>query len=208
MNTLKLLALAGLLGCFACDREPAGAPAKKADAPTSAHESLPAQVAPSGAPLYDLRLTLTAHDSREIGLDEFRGKPVLISMFYGSCAYACPTLIGDIKRIERQLPPDTREALRVLLVSFDAEHDTPARLQELIATHGLDQRRWILASASDESALPLAAALGIRYRKLPSGAFNHTSLITLLDPAGRIVAQSEGLNRDNAVIVRWLASQT
>jgi protein SCO1/2 len=168
---------------------------------------MPAAEAASGAPLYDLRLTLTAHDARSIPLDQFRGRPVLISMFYGSCAYACPTLIGDIKRIEKQLAPQARESLSVLLVSFDAEHDTPARLQELLATHGLDRRRWILASAADADALSLAAALGIRYRKLPSGGFNHTSLITLLDPSGRLVAQSEGLNRDNAVIVRWLSSR-
>ena len=54
----------------------------------------------------------------------------------------------------------------------------------------------------------VAAALGIRYRKLPAGGFNHTSLITLLDPGGKIVSQSEGLNRDNATIVRWLSNRS
>ncbi len=205
MNLGTCVLASVLLGCIACEAEPTK-PTPPAPAP--AHQSLPAEKATSGAPLYDLKATLTAHDGRKIGLDQFRGRPVLISMFYGSCPYACPTLISDIKRIERQLPPESREGLRVLLVSFDPERDTPARLQELIATHGLDQRRWILASASDSDALSLAAALGIRYRKLPSGGFNHTSLITLLDPSGRIVAQSEGLNRDNVPILQWLANRT
>lgn len=202
-----LLALA--LGCEAPAGTSPAVPSASASAPAAlAHDTLPASAAARGAPVYDLQLSLLAHDRRRVGLDEFRGQPVLISMFYGSCAYACPTLIGDVKRIERALPPDARASLRVLLVSFDAEHDTPERLAALVAQHGLDARRWLLASASDEQALGLAAVLGIKYRKLPNGSFNHTSLITLLDEGGRIVAQSEGLGRDNQPLITWLAGRT
>ncbi|HVJ15034.1 MAG TPA: SCO family protein [Polyangiaceae bacterium] len=207
MKASVWISVAALLGAMACEQEARPSPRSVA-APSSEHESLPAGTTASGAPLYDLRLTLSAHDGRQVGLAEFRGHPVLISMFYGSCAYACPTLLSDVKRIERQLPTATREELRVLLVSFDAANDTPARLTELVAAHGLDARRWLLTRASDSDALTLAAALGIKYRKLPAGGFNHTSLITLLAPDGKIVAQSEGLNRDNAVITRWLANRS
>jgi len=206
-----VIALAGML--FGCDRKADQAPAPgpeavRASRPAADHSSLAAEPAASGAPLYDLRLTLTTQEGRRVGLDVFRGQPLLISMFYGSCGHACPVLISDIKRLEKQLPEAAQASLRVLLVSFDPDRDTPERLKALAALHNVDPKRWIFASAADPDALSLAAALGIRYAKLPSGAFHHTSLITLLDASGKIVAQSEGLGRDNAALVRWLVQRS
>ena len=37
----------------------------------------------------------------------------------------------------------------------------------------------------------VAALLGIRYRPLADGEFNHTSALVLLDAEGRIVARTE-----------------
>ena len=39
----------------------------------------------------------------------------------------------------------------------------------------------------------LAALLGIRYRQLADGEFNHTSVLILLDAEGRILARTEKL---------------
>ncbi len=36
----------------------------------------------------------------------------------------------------------------------------------------------------------IAAVLSVRYRKLPSGEFNHTSILTLVDDEGVVRAQS------------------
>jgi protein SCO1 len=204
----RALLAAGLALALGCEQQPAETRAAAPAAAGSDHALLPASPTTPGAPVYDLRITLSGQDERKVGLDEFRGRPVLISMFYGSCAYACPTLIGDLRRIERKLGPEARAELRVILVSFDAEHDTPPRLRALAKQHELDTTRWLLASASDDQALALAAVLGIKYRKLANGGFNHTSLITLLDEAGHVVAQSEGLGRDNAPILDWLARRT
>ena len=37
----------------------------------------------------------------------------------------------------------------------------------------------------------MAGALGIRYRQLADGEFNHTSMLVLLDADGRILARTE-----------------
>lgn len=194
-----------LLGGLGCARRVAlshESPNASASATSSARPTEPAKS------LYALELALVDQRGARIPFDAFRGHRVIVSMFYGSCPFACPTLISDILRIERRLSPEARADLRVLLVSLDPEHDTPATLSELVKTRGLDPARWTLASASDDAVRELAAVLGIKYRKLAKGGFNHTSLITLLDRDGTPLSRSEGLQGTNDEIVAALAGSS
>jgi protein SCO1/2 len=145
--------------------------------------------------LYELPLQLTDQDGRVHDLAVFRGHPVVISMFYSSCPYACPTLISEIQRLERLLSPSERESTRVLLVSFDPERDTPQRLKILSRERHADEARWLFAQASPEDVRQLAAVLGLKYKRLADGGFNHSSVITVLDRQGAIRARSDGLSR-------------
>jgi protein SCO1/2 len=159
---------------------------------------------PFGGSIYDLTATLTGQDGKPTPLDVFRGHPVIVTMFYGSCPNACPLLTTDIKRIDRLVPPDVRERLRVLMVSFDAPRDTPEKLSQFARDHGLDPARWKLASAAEEHARELAAVLGIRYRKLDNGEYFHSSAIILIDENGKPVARVEGIGKDPAPILSAL----
>jgi protein SCO1/2 len=149
-------------------------------------ESLP------GDSVYHLRASLTDSDGATTSLTVWRGHPVLIAMFYGTCPHACPTLIQDIRRVEAEIDEKARSRLRVLLVSFDAARDTPEALRKLAATHRLDTTRWRLCAARDDDATALAALLGVRYRKNPDGSFGHNMVVNLLDAEGVPVARIEG----------------
>jgi protein SCO1/2 len=135
--------------------------------------------------IYALPMTLTDQSGATSGLDVFRGRPVLVGMFYGTCPSACPVLVSTIKRVMTGLDGEAGAELRVLLVSFDPDRDTPAALAKIAAERGLDGR-WKLASAPEDQVRDLAALLGIQYRKLPDGNFSHTSSIVLLDRSGVI----------------------
>jgi len=155
----------------------------------------PAKPAPAhgtGPSLYALAIDVTTAEGAKTSLAVDRGHPTLVSMFYGSCAAACPLLIDTLDRTLLQLPEGSRDGARVLLVSFDPARDTPARLRELIRVHHLDAR-WTLASARDLDARTLAAVLGIRYRSTPDGQFFHTSAIVALDGEGRTLARMDGI---------------
>jgi protein SCO1/2 len=141
-----------------------------------------------------LELKLADQNNHQIGLDHFRGRPVLIAMFYSSCPFACPTLVSDLHRLEQKLSPELRDNLRVLLVSFDSEHDTPPVLKAVVESRHLDEARWTLAQASDDSVRQLAMVLGLKYRKLADGSFNHSSAITLLDAQGVVAGRIDGLS--------------
>jgi protein SCO1/2 len=162
-----------------------GAPIQP-DTPALAAPSVSAQATPrADRSVYALQMALTDQDGARIGLDVFRGRPVFVGMFYGRCPSACPLLVSTIKRTLSELDPATAADVRVLLVSFDPEHDTP---QALHTTFGLDAR-WKLASAPEDQVRDLAAVLGIQYRRLPDGTFSHTSSVILLDRAGAIDAR-------------------
>jgi len=158
------------------------------------HHAAPA-APPRSDSVYELSASFVDQDGKTVGLDLFRGHPVLISMFYTTCRDACPLLVADLKRIERGLPASTRTDLRVVLVSLDPEHDTPEALRALARAHGLDTSRWRLLRAPDDTVRDVAAVLGIRYRRLPGGGFNHSSVITLLDSSGVILTRVEGLGQ-------------
>jgi protein SCO1/2 len=152
--------------------------------------------------LYQLAAPLTAQDGRAIGLDVYRGQPVLVTMFYASCQATCPLIIDTLRAVEKQVPPEQMKRLRVLLVSIDADHDTPEVLAATAQERRVDTARWTLAHADERTVRQVAAALGVQYRKLPDGQFSHATQISVLDGQGRILAQSDQLGRVDERLVQ------
>lgn len=172
-----------------------GGPAADANSePSRAHEVIASDAPLPGESIYQLPMQLTTQDGRRVSLDALRGRPVLITMFYSSCDGVCPLLAFAMRRMVVALPEAQRGGLRVLMVSFDPERDSPQALQAFAELHKLDQPQWLLARASEPDVRGLAAVLGIRYRELPGGIFSHSAVITLLDPDGVIRARTTTLS--------------
>lgn len=148
-----------------------------------------------GDSVYQLQAKLEDQSGVATTLDRYRGQPVLISMFYGSCPHVCPMLISAIQRYERELPEPQRARLRVLMVSIDPGRDTPGHLGEVAERHRIDLQRWTLARTDPVSVRKLAAVLNIQYRQLPDGEFNHSTVITVLDAAGRPLRATSSMLR-------------
>lgn len=169
------------------------------------HDTLPAgEAAMTGDSIYLLGGAWENQDGAKVSLGSFAGKPVLISMFYGSCAYACPMLITDMKRLEEALPAQVKKKLQVVLVTFDPENDTPEKMKGLLEAHGVDLDRWTMLRTDDGKMRELAAVLGIKYRRGKNGAINHSTVITLLDEQGAIAARIDGLRQSPEPIVSRL----
>ncbi len=148
-----------------------------------------------GDSLYQLRFGVITQENRRHGLDLYRGHVTLVSMFYASCPDVCPLLITTLQQVDGQLSAEERQRLRVLLVSIDPRHDTPAVLQELARLHRVDASRWSLVQTGAANVRQLAAALNIQYRELPDGNFNHSTVTTVLDGDGRMLGRTATLGR-------------
>lgn len=143
--------------------------------------------------VYQLAAPLTDQDGHSAPFAARRGKPQIVSMFYASCTMVCPMIIDTMKATRRAAgePAD----LQLLAVSFDPERDTVDALRRYAAAHKLDLRYWTLARTRPQDTRTLAALLGVQYRRLPDGDFNHSSELLLLDADGRIVARSNIIGR-------------
>jgi protein SCO1 len=201
--SLILFGLAFLFGCalllFANQAPQAPQPSKHSQA-TQAQSRTPREPSPSPAPartavpedsVYQLQARFTNQDNAEFVLAERAGGVQLVAMFYSSCKYVCPLIIGSARGVQKALTPKEQAKLQILLVSFDTVRDTPARLKATAAEHKLDLKTWTLARTTQADVRKLAALLGLRYRELAEGEFNHTSELILLDANGRIMARTD-----------------
>ena len=196
MRAMAIAVIAGLLAGGLATAPPAPAQEHR-------HESMEA-ASPREDSIYALSASLVDQRGRPVGLDVFRGHPVLISMFYATCPDACPLLIADLQRIESELSPRIRADLRIVLVSLDPWRDTPEALLALARARHVDESRWRLLRAPEDTVREIAALLGIKYRRLPDGNFNHSSVITLLSPDGVIVARDEAIGGPHEALLRGL----
>lgn len=141
--------------------------------------------------LYQLSAPMVDQSGRSLAWRDQRGRPRVVSMFYTSCPYMCPLIVDGGKAIEHALTPKERARLGITLISLDPKRDSPRALAALAAKRKLDATRWSLLRPAESDVRKLAGVLGIRYRALADGEFNHTSALILLDADGRVLARTE-----------------
>jgi protein SCO1 len=154
--------------------------------------------------IYQLNSVWTNQEGQPVSLKSFTGKPVILTMFFASCSYACPLLVNEMQKMESSIPENKRNEYRFILVSIDPERDTPAKLKIYANEHKLDLSRWTLLAGSNDNIMELAALTGFKYKKDDDGNYSHSNLITLLNQQGEIVHQQTGLNQDIAESVNQL----
>ena len=199
MKPTALLLLATLSAAFAAEtpaniaaKEGACCQDKAAPAPDACCAAMAAQPF-SRTSIYQLDGKFTDDAGRPFALGELRGRVVVLDLFFASCGYACPLTVTDMQAIRDRLPADVRERAAFVLVSFDAARDTPAVLAQYRAQRALD-RQWVLLHGEDDAVRELAALVGVKYKQEADGAFSHSNLLTILNPAGEIAHQRIGLS--------------
>ena len=172
-----------------------------------------ALAAPAAAPLpkdsvYQLPLPLTDQHGKTWDWRSHRGQPQVVAMFYTSCQYMCPLIVDSGKAVQHALTPAEQTKLHIMLISMDPKRDTPAALMAIANKRKLDPARWSLASPRANDVRGVAGVLGVRYRELADGNFNHTSALVLLDANGRIVARTEQVgSKPDAAFVEAVRKQ-
>lgn len=141
--------------------------------------------------VYQSTAQLTDAQAYRFAWSEQRGRARLVSMFYTACRFVCPMIVDGAKSIQQSLTEEERARLAVTLISLDPKRDTPQVLARMQKERGLDRARWTLAVPDPQDVRAIAGLLGIRYRELADGEFNHTTALVLLDADGRVIARTE-----------------
>jgi protein SCO1/2 len=142
--------------------------------------------------LYQADTVFTTDTGDAFKLSSLRGRPIVLTMFFASCGYACPLTVTDMQAIREKLPAAIRDHAAFVLVSFDVARDTPEALARYRAQRALDAS-WILLRGTDDSVRELAALLGVKFKQEADGAFSHSNLVTILNAQGEITHQRLGL---------------
>ena len=141
--------------------------------------------------IYDLGSSWRDQHGTQRRLSSLAGRAQVLAMAYTHCTSTCPLAI--------EAATDTSVGLG--LVSLDPDHDTPAALAEYARMRGLDAKRWTLLTGAPDDVRELAATLGIRYRRLSPAELAHSNTLTLIDAAGYVVHQQQGLGERDETIV-------
>lgn len=180
LAVLAILALGPACSAFATDKAPA--------LPTDS--------------VYQLKAQLTDQAGKSFALADRRGQPVLVGMFYTSCQFVCPMLVDALRDTEAKLTPQERANLGVLLVTIDPARDTVAVLQRTAKERDLEPAHWTIARTDAKTTRKLAAVLGVQYRALPNGDFNHSTDLILLNSEGRIAGRTAQLGSADPAFVK------
>jgi protein SCO1/2 len=185
-----LIALAGaaLLGAGA----PAGAHPAKAEARLS-------RIGP--APEF----SLTLHDGAQVSLADLRGKVVVMTFLYATCADTCPLLTAKLVGIQRQLGTDGSR-VRFAAITVDPGNDTPEALRRYAESHGAKAPAWLFLTGTEAEIGAVARRYGIYVKKRPGGDVDHTFLTSVIDGAGVLRVQYLGTRFDPGELLSDLRS--
>jgi protein SCO1 len=138
---------------------------------------------------------LRNQDGRAIHFDQFRGKSLLVTFIYTRCPSPnfCPLVTHNFAVIDRQLAasPALYSQTHLLCVSFDPDHDTPARLRAYGAEYiGSDAKsafaHWDFAVPSKPELLAMAKYFDVGITTGPDDTITHTLSTTLIGPRGKV----------------------
>ncbi|WP_438481273.1 SCO family protein [Oleiharenicola lentus] len=128
-----------------------------------------------------------------------RGKVTIMSFIYTRCASpnACPMATGVLLELNELVRKDATLAdkVRLISLSFDPEHDTPAKMAEYAAAVRSESTKSVewqfLTTASQQNLRPILAAYDQAVDRKddpadPTGPLNHTLRVFLIDEAGRV----------------------
>lgn len=142
--------------------------------------------------IYNLSDTFTTQHNKVVSLKDFAGKPTVVCMIFTHCSYACPRLTADVQSLEKQLGK-TADKVNFLLVSFDAERDTPDQLRKFQSEMKLNDR-FTLLHGNEDAVRTLSVLINVQFQKNSDGDFSHSNVISILDKEGKLVFQKEGIN--------------
>ena len=141
---------------------------------------------------------LVDQDGRAFRLSSLHGRAYALTFVYTRCPLPdfCPLMMRNFAAAEARLAGDAAllERTRLLTVSFDPKHDTPAVLrafgrpfQKTAPPFG----HWLLATGAEKALRALGAALELDYVE-ENASFTHNLRTAVVDPRGRLVRLLRG----------------
>jgi protein SCO1 len=128
-------------------------------------------------------ISLVDQSGRTVTLEQFRGRPVVVTFAYAHCETVCPVLVSEVLGARDALA--SRRPV-VLIVTLDPWRDTPARLPSIAERWGASGDVHVLSGMPDSVERVLNAWRVPRARNERTGDVSHPSVVYVIGPDGRI----------------------
>ncbi|HEX6211819.1 MAG TPA: SCO family protein [Methylomirabilota bacterium] len=128
-------------------------------------------------------LALTDQAGRQVSLDAFRGRAVLVAFAYAHCDTVCPVIVSDVLAARRELREDPPA---VLVVTLDPWRDTPGRLPAIAEQWDVNGDAHVLSGPPELVERTLNAWRVPRVRNGRTGEISHPSMVYVVGADGRI----------------------
>ena len=139
-------------------------------------------------------------------LQQYAGKPLVVSMIYTSCYHICPTTnqhLADVVRKARDVLGD--DSFRVITVGFDSANDTADAMRNFARQQDVAITGWEFLSGDADAVNSLAKDLGFQFFPSPSG-FDHLIQSSVIDKDGIVFRQVYGIRFDTPHLIEPLKS--
>jgi protein SCO1 len=133
-------------------------------------------------------IPLVDQDGREIVLEEFRGRVVLITSVYATCTATCPMILLQLRRVFQELTREELEELSVIAVSLDPENDSPELRALTVAQYageGPSQMHFVNGASADVNTMLDRLQIARAFNP-ETGQIDHANLFVLIDRQGKV----------------------
>ena len=139
----------------------------------------------SQASIYRVPMVWQDETGASVVLSHWKGKRVIITMWYTSCWSRCPITLQKLKEIQKRFD-ERSERAEFVLVTLDPHQATPQALARFRKGHGLTASNWHFLRGSELDTRKLANLLGLgKYQDMGDGIL-HTLKISRVNEAGEI----------------------
>ncbi len=147
---------------------------------------------------------LTDSSGKGIKLQDFHGKPLVLSLVYTSCYHICPMTTRHLSSVvEKARETLGKDNFSVAILGFDSQFDSPQAMQQFAKKQGIDNADWYLLSADDKTIKALTKELGFVFFTSPNG-FDHVVQVSVIDAEGVIYRQVYGETFNTPLLVEPL----
>lgn len=121
-------------------------------------------------------------------LDKDDDRAVIVDFIFTRCTSVCSALGNSYQQLQADILEEHLEKeVRLVTVSFDPEHDTPAIIADYGRRFRANPETWTLLTPIDSEALRRALqAFGVVRVPAPDGQFIHNAAFNIIDRRGRL----------------------
>jgi protein SCO1/2 len=131
-------------------------------------------------------LALVDQSGQPLTLTQLRGKVVLLTFTYSSCADVCLLITAALATLQQRLTAAERPQVFFLSVTTQPEVDTSAVLYAHATHLGVDLASWAFLTGHPQAVQQVWQAFGLTVKRRANGVVDHPAWTLLIDREGMV----------------------